>query len=73
MIAQVYKDNCQMRIFDRCDILIATIQLGRGRSKMDLRASADNALRRLRMKRREEWCDVGWGSEAKIRFMEKKK
>ena len=70
MIVQVYKDDGQVRIFDRYNTLLAMVDL---KPELELRISADNALKRLRMKRCERWCDVDWGIEAKIRFMEKKR
>jgi len=56
MLAQVYNDEdvFSMRIFDRTGLMLAEIPL----KTLD---AADEALKRLRMRRREKWIKTGWG------------
>ena len=65
MLAQVYKDNddfsITMCIFDKDGLKLAEVLL-------DTSDEADDALKRLRMKRRERWNNLEWGKQAKIRF-----
>ena len=69
MLAQVYYNNgsddkgivASMRIFDKNELMLAEAPL----ETLD---EADEALKRLRMKRREKWLKTDWGKEAKIRF-----
>lgn len=62
MLAQLYRGGI-LRIFDAkgnelCDMKVSPC----------LKSGADKQLRRLKLRRRESWCDTCWGSEAKIRF-----
>lgn len=63
MLAQVYNEvnNLTMRIFDRNGLMIHDIPL-------EALEEADDALKRLRMRRRERWSNTDWGKQAKIRF-----
>ena len=63
MLAQVYNevDDLSIRIFDKNGLMLADVPL----KTLD---EADDALKRLRMKRRERWLNTDWGKEAKIRF-----
>lgn len=64
MLAQVYKDDEMVRIFDQfgvwfCDIICIPTSF----------KVADKQLRYFKMRRRELWRKTDWGFEAKIRHI----
>lgn len=62
MLAQAYYDGT-LRIFDKYGRKICDMEFS-----PSLKSKADEQLKRLKIRRREPWRDVEFGSEARLRF-----